>query len=147
MPDSRFIQDQDYNQWQILHHTEAFLMISYPVTYKQFDKEQSSQVVNQTYDETDIDPLFMADRTLQATYEVKPTKEKLEDYGVTEMVDCIVFMSRYLLTQAGIIISNRDHFVIEGIEYSVIENDITLTWDNREFEQVVTLREFGRAAT
>lgn len=149
MPDSRFVQDEDVTL-QELHFDEAFQMMSHPVFYLRFDKEATSEHINQVFDETDEDPKFDQPLQLGGVYDTKPKKEKIDRReGPREQVDAILWLSIPDLRKRNILdhLSNRDHFVFENVEYSVIEHDKEDAFDNRPMQMKILLREFKTPAT
>ena len=160
MPSDKFVQDADVALMQI-HHEEAFKGItggSSPtrVEYLRFDPQATEDNVDDLYDEVRGpgdddgagDPDFIGGIFLNACIEKKPRKEVLNrlglvDVGADDRPDVIIFLLTKQLTEKNINLTNRDHFKVDGTEYSTVENDDLEGWDNREFERAVMLKQWN----
>ena len=145
MPASRFVYDEDFALQQ-LHYEEAFLMVSLPCTYRSFDSEQTSHNVDTTFGEAIGGPKFN-DFEMQACWKFFGDHEQLQDVPVFEergkkKKGPTITFCKSLLDKLNMKPSNRDHVIIEGVEYSFTGTDDPRFWDERVVSYEVSINRF-----
>jgi hypothetical protein len=144
MPASRFVYEEDFALQQV-HYEEAFLMVSSSCIYRSFDPEETSQHVDTTFGEAISGPKFN-DFEIQACWKFSGQSEQLQNVPPFEergkSKGATITFCKSLLDKLNIKPSNRDHVIIEEVEYSFIGTDDPRFWDERVVSYEVSIVRF-----
>jgi len=144
MPASRFFYGEDFELAK-LHYEEAFLMVSLPCIYRMFDLESTSEQVEATFGEAIGGPKFN-DVEIQACWKFLGNHEQLGDVPPFEergkKKGPTITFCKSLLDKLNIKPSNRDHVIIEDVEYSFTGTDDPRFWDERAISYEVSISRF-----
>ncbi len=133
MPQTRAVYNGD---WELLkiQHTEAFGMVSYPITLLRFTSSVSSDLYEETSQKT-FTPIVVS-----GIFDPEVTAEKLKVFGNIERADATAYFSLILLERSSLTIDNRDRVRYNSVDYDIISFRKDNDMGDRRLECQVALR-------
>jgi len=88
------------------------------VLWYEFDPVASAPFEDDTYDDVE-DPQYKAAVGLQGFFEKDPSKEQMKAWGIDSSSDAVLSLNLLLLEDAGLTVTLRDRFSVDGASYQV----------------------------
>jgi len=113
--------------------------VAQDVPWYEYDPTATAAEVDSVYDDVD-EVLYKAPVLLKGFFDPEPDAETRKKWGIVEKAKAALWLSVFLLDDAGHTITMRDKFVIDGVHYRIEQQDVPTDMGEREAVMMLGLR-------